>query len=168
VAVVLDLSISRDIEARLARRTPGEILRQKAVRLCEQAYEQNGLLSNCDLAELLGVNDPRIAAVLGRHERRTNKPVPRRATVHDVGTSLTHKRIICRERYADGKDVPQIARETYHSLESADRHLGQYDRVRHCRLEGMSPVETAHALDCSVWLVKEHLAIDRELEPKNV
>ena len=167
VPVVLDLSVSEDIESRLARHSPAEILRHKAVRLCEQAYQQKGLLSNCDLAELLGVNDSRIATVLGRHERETNQPVPRRATLHDVGTSLTHKRIICRKRYAEGKDVPQIARETYHSIESVDRYLGQYDRVRHCRLEGLNPAETAHALDCSVWLVQEYLAIDRELETKN-
>lgn len=167
VPVVLDLSVSADIEARLARQSRGEILRHKAVRLCEQAYEQNGLLSNCDLSELLGVSDSRIAEVLGRHERRTNKPVPRRATLHDVGTSLTHKRIICHKRYADGKNVPQIARETYHSIESVDRYLGQYDRVRHCRLEGLDPAATAHALDCSVWLVEEYLAIDQELEKKN-
>lgn len=164
VPVVLDLSVPADIEARLARRSRREILRLKAVRLCEQAYEQNGLLSNCDLSELLGVGDSRIAEVLVQHELQMNKPVPRRATVHDVGTSLTHKRIICRKRYADGKDVPQIARETYHSQESVDRYLGQYDRVRHCRLQGLGPVETAHALDCSVWLVNEYLAIDREFE----
>jgi len=167
VPVVLDLSVSQDIEARLDRRAIGEILRHKAVRLCEQAYEQKGLLSNCDLAELLCVNDSRIATVLGEHERQTKKPVPRRATVHDVGTNLTHKRIICHKRYADGKDAAQIARETYHSIESVDRYLGQYDRVRHCRLEGLDPAETAHALDCSVWLVQEYLAIDRELETKN-
>jgi len=167
VPVVLDLSVSEDIEARLARRAPAQILRHKAVRLCQQAYEQNALLSNCDLAELLGVSDSRIATALGQHERHTGKPVPRRATLHDVGTSLTHKRIICRKRYADGKDVPQVARETYHSIESVDRYLGQYDRVRHCRLQGLDPTETAHALDCSVWLVKQYLAIDRELETKN-
>lgn len=167
VPVVLDLSISRDIESRLAREPLEEILQHKAVRLCEQAYEQNGLLSNCDLAELLCVHDSRIATVLGRHENQSGKPVPRRATLHDVGTSLTHKRIICRKRYADGKDVPQVARETYHSIESVDRYLGQYDRVRHCRLEGLDPTETAHALDCSVWLVNEYLDIDRELETKN-
>jgi hypothetical protein len=167
VPVVLDLSVAEDIELRLARCRPWEILQRKAVRLCEQAYAQNGLLSNCDLAELLGAADSRIADVLGRHERRTGRPVPRRATLHDVGTSLTHKRIICRKRYAEGKDVPQIARETYHSLESVDRYLGQYDRVRHCRLEGMTAVQTAHALDCSVWLVNEYLAIDDELGANN-
>jgi len=167
VPVVLDLSVSQDIESRLARRSPGEILGHKAVRLCRQACEQNGLLSNCDLAELLCVSDSRIAGVLSEHERQTKKLVPRRATVHDVGTSLTHKRIICYKRYADGKDAAQIARETYHSIESVDRYLGQYDRVRHCRLEGLDPAETAHVLDCSVWLVNEYLAIDRELETKN-
>jgi len=167
VPVVLDLSVPEDIEARLARRPRAENIRRKAVRLCEQAYEQNGLLSNCDLSELLGVNDSQIAKVLVAHERLTNKPVPRRATVHDVGTSVTHKRIICHKRYADGKNVPQIARETYHSIESVDRYLGQYDRVRHCRLEGFDAAATAHALDCSVWLVEEYLDIDQELEKKN-
>jgi hypothetical protein len=81
-----------------------------------------------------------------------------------VGTSLTHKRIICRKRYAEGKDVPQIARQTYHSVESVDRYLGQYDRVRHCRLAGLTPMETAHALDCRLSLVNEYLMIDSELE----
>ncbi|MBW2257808.1 MAG: DUF1670 domain-containing protein [Deltaproteobacteria bacterium] len=164
VPVVLDLSVAEDIEARLARRSHPEILRQKAVRLCHQAYAQNGLLSNCDLAELLATSDSQIATALGQHERQTKKPVPRRATVHDVGTSLTHKRIICWKRYAEGKDVPQIARETYHCMDSVDRYLGHYDRVRHCRLEGLGPAETAHALACSVWLVNEYLAIDQELE----
>ena len=164
VPVVLDLSLSEDIEARLARCSAGENLRRKAVRLCKQAHQQNGLLSNCDLAELLATSDSRISQVLGDHERRTNKPIPRRATVHDVGTNLTHKRIICWKRYAEGKDVAQIARETYHSVESVDRYLGEYDRVRHCRLEGLSPVETAHVLGRSVSLVNEYLAIDRELE----
>ncbi|HUU59092.1 MAG TPA: DUF1670 domain-containing protein, partial [Phycisphaerae bacterium] len=56
------------------------------------------------------------------------------------------------------------ARETYHSLEAVDRYLGQYDRVRHCRRQGLSPVETAHILDCSRSLVEAYLQIDRELE----
>ena len=162
--VVLDLSTPQDVQGRIDRVGWREVLQGKAVRLCQQAYEQDGLLSNCDLAELLGTHDSRIAEVLGAYERKTGKVVPRRATVHDVGTSLTHKRIICHKRYAEGKDVVQIARETYHSIESVDRYLGQYDRVRHCRLEGMTKAETAHVLDCSVRLVEEYLRIDEELE----
>jgi hypothetical protein len=164
VPVVLDLSTPEDIEARLERAPARERRCAKAVRLCRQAHEQGGLLSNCDLAELLGTSDSHIASLLSEYEDRTGQVVPRRATVHDMGSGLTHKRIICTKRYAEGKPPDQVARETYHSLESVDRYLSQYDRVRHCRQEGMTVSQTAFALDCGERLVKHYLAIDDELE----
>ena len=167
VPVVLDLSTPEDIDLRLERKTTAQRLLIRILRLCRQAYEQGGLLSNCDLAELLNTNDAQIAHALAAYERDTQELIPRRATLHDVGTGLTHKRIICWKRYADGKEPDQIARETYHSLEAVDRYLGQYDRVRHCRLQGMTPAETAHVLDCTARLVEEYLAIDRELEVRD-
>ena len=167
VAVVLDLSHSTDIESRLQRISPENRRLAKALRLCQQAYEQGAVLSNCDLAELLTMSEKKIASVLAAYERDTGKVVPRRATVHDVGSGLTHKRIICYKRYAEGKSSDQIARETYHSIEAVDRYLGQYDRVRHCRLQGMTPEETAHTLNCGLSLVCEYLDIDRELGVKD-
>ena len=164
VPVLLDLSTADDVERRIERLPVSQRLLRKALRLCEQAHQQGGLLSNCDLAELLNSHDSAIAKVLAEHERQTNTLVPRRATVHDVGTGLTHKRIICWKRYAEGKEPHVVARETYHSLEAVDRYLGQYDRVRHCRLEGLTPEQTAHALGCGVSLVQEYLAIDELLE----
>jgi hypothetical protein len=164
VPVVLDLSTPQDVEARLARQSPGERLRAKAVRLCQQAHQQGALLSNCDLAELLGHGDAAVAHQLTEHEQATGQLVPRRATLHDVGTGLTHKRIICLKRYAEGKSPEVVARETYHTLEAVDRYLGQFDRVRHCRQQGLSPQQTAFTLNCGVSLVNEYLAIDRELE----
>jgi len=164
VPVILDVSTPEDIHARLDR-VPGPRRKlQKALRLCHQAYEQGGLLSNFDLSELLNLSDSRVGQLLAEHERRTETVVPRRATVHDVGGGLTHKRIICQKRFAEGKNPEQVARETYHSLEAVDRYLGQYDRVRHCRRQGLSPVETAHILDCSRSLVEAYVQIDRELE----
>lgn len=164
VPVALDLSTPEDIHARLDRKRSPERLRIKAVRLCEQAHRQGALLSSSDLSELLSHTDSMISSVLVEHEKQTGRLVPRRATLHDVGTGLTHKRIICWKRYAEGKPADMIAKETYHSLEAVDRYLGQFDRVRHCRQEGMSPEKTAFTLNCSVALVNEYLAIDRELE----
>jgi len=164
VPVVLDLSTPDDIHARLDRKSSPERVRIKAVRLCEQAHRQGALLSSSDLSELLGRDGGEISRALVQHEKQTGKLVPRRATLHDVGTGLTHKRIICWKRYAEGKPADIVAKETYHSLEAVDRYLGQFDRVRHCRQEGMSPEKTAFTLDCSVSLVKEYLAIDQELE----
>lgn len=82
---------------------------------------------------LLGVNDSVIANVLASYEREENCLVSRRATLHDIGTGLTHKRLIYWKRYGEGKSSEQVAREICHSIEAVDRYLGQFDRVRHCR-----------------------------------
>jgi len=165
IPVVLDLSTAEDIHGRLERESTDQRLLRKSLRLCLQAYQQGGLLSNCDLAELLNTQDSRIAHLLRSYEQETGQLVPRRATLHDVGTGLTHKCIICRKRYLEGKETAEIARETYHSLEAVDRYLAQYDRVRQCRLQGLNAVDTAHLLRCTVRLVEEYLDIDQELNP---
>jgi hypothetical protein len=164
--VVLDLSTPEDVEAIVARESADQRYLRKCERLSQQAYQQGGLLGNCDLAELLNLADCRIAALLSAHEQKTGKIIPRRATLHDVGSGLTHKRIICWKRYAEGKPTPDIARETYHSQQAVDRYLGQFDRVRHCRKQGLTENETAFTLNCSLGLVRQYLAIDDELRKK--
>lgn len=167
VPVVLDLSTSEDIDARIERQSADQRMLNKAVRLCRQAYEQGGLLSDSDLAELLTTSAPRIASLLAQYEREQRQVVPRRATLHDVGTAITHKAMICRLRYVEGKQPHLIARLTHHSLEAVDRYLGRYDRVRHCRLQGLTPEQTAYVLGCSVKLVQEYLAMDQQPEVEN-
>jgi hypothetical protein len=164
VPLVLDLSTPEDINAILNRVPPAKRLLQKARRLCHQAYEQGALLGNCDLAELLTTPAERIGVILAEHERQTQTVVPRRATIHDVGSGLTHKRIICFKRYAQGKQPDQIARETYHSLEAVDHYLGQFDRVRHCLKQGLAFREIAYALNMSMGLLAEYVAIFEQLE----
>ena len=95
VPVLLEMSTAEDVDQRIERLPVSQRLLHKVVRLCKQAHRQGGLLSNCDLAELLNNDESRIAVLLAEHERETNTLVPRRATLHDVGTGLTHKRIIC-------------------------------------------------------------------------
>lgn len=163
IPVVLEVSTEEDIQLRLDRKTTQYRLCVKAARLCQQAYEQGALLSNCDLAELLNKTDSQIAKVLKAHELETGKLLPRRATLHDVGTGLTHKRIICLKRYIEGKTSDIIARETYHSMQAVDHYLGHFDRVRNCRTLGMSEEKIAFTLNCGVNLVRQYLAIDDEL-----
>ena len=111
--------------------------------------------------------DARVGQLLGEYERQTGQIVPRRATIHDVGPGLSHKGIICHKRYVEGKSPDQVARETFHSLDAVDRYLGQFDRVRHCRRQGLRAQETAHILNCGVTRVETYLEIDNELEGKD-
>lgn len=166
VPVILTLSAPEDVEARIARKSSGARTLQKALRMSREAHQQGGLLSNCDLAELLNTNDSRIAQLITAHERTRGQLIPRRATLHDVGTGLTHKGVICRKRYLEGKEPDQIARETHHSLQAVDYYLGQFDRVRACFRLGMTPQQTAHVLQCGLSLVNQYAEIHRQLEGK--
>lgn len=162
--VILNLFHPDELTAIMDRsQTWTEIRRMRMVRLCNEAHTQGGLLSGVDLSLLLGAPDSTIGTTLAQHEKQTNTVIPRRATVHDMGSGVTHKRIICRKRFLEGKDPQQVARETHHTLEAVDRYLGQYDRVRHCRQQGMSSVQTAHLLSCSERLVREYLEIDDQI-----
>jgi hypothetical protein len=164
VPVVLTLSAPQDIEARIAGEKAAERNLNKALRMNREAYEQGGLLSNSDLAELLSASNAHISVLLAEHERKTQQTVPRRATLHDVGSALTHKGIICRKRYLEGKEPDQIARETHHSLEAVDHYLGQFDRVRACLKLGMTAHQTAHILQCSHGLVDQYVQIQHQME----
>ncbi|HSY41323.1 MAG TPA: DUF1670 domain-containing protein [Polyangia bacterium] len=121
------------------------------------------MLSNIDLAGMLGVSESRISSLLAAHERQHNVVIPRRATLHDVGSGVTHKRIICWKRYVDGKSPEVIARETHHSLTAVDRYLGMFDRVHCCHLQQMPSHEIARVLACTERLVLEYLDIDATL-----
>ncbi len=90
VTVILDLSTPEDLQARMQRVPEKQRKLRKAIRLCRQAYEQGGVLSNVDLSEILSIADARVGQLLGEYERQTGQIVPRRATIHDVGTGLSH------------------------------------------------------------------------------
>ena len=164
IPVILTLSALDDVEDCLSKartRTHWTDLRLKrALRLCREAHAQGAVLSNVDLSLLLNCNDGSISSLLSQWERDHDEIIPRRTTLHDVGSGVTHKAIICRKRHLEGKDPSQVARETYHTLKSVDCYLGQYDRVRHCRQQGMDVIQTAHILSCSRNLVKEYLRLD--------
>ena len=163
VPVVLDLWNEDDVEAQLDRLPAPERLLARCIRLHQQAYEQGALLSNVDLAGMLGVSHGRISSLLAAHERKHQVVIPRRATLHDVGSGVTHKRIICWKRYAEGKSPDAIARETHHSLTAVDRYLGMFDRVRCCHQQQMPSHEIARVLGCTERLVVEYLDIDATL-----
>lgn len=164
--VILDLATAEDVDGRIERESKGERLMRISARLCCQAHAQGALLSNADLAMMLNVSDTEVARAVCGWEQKHQKLLPRRATLHDVGSGLTHKRIICWKRYVEGKQSHDIARETHHSMEAVDRYLGQFERVRCCKKEGLSREAIAFALRCSGGLVDEYLEIVALLEKK--
>ena len=140
-----------------------QMLQRNLVRAMHDAYAQGGVLTTGDLSLLFHHSHSRVAELIRQHEHETGEVVPRRGNVHDIGRTLTHKRIICRKAYLEGKTTPAIARETYHSPEAVDRYLLDFARVYFATVQrGMSVADTVFAVQRPRYLVQEYVALIKE------
>ena len=139
------------------------MLKHALVRAAFDAYAQGGVLTTTDLAVLFHRPYSYVSVLIRDYERETGEVVPRRGNIHDIGRTLTHKRIICRKAYLEGKITPVIAHETCHSAVSVDRYLLDFLRVYFAHVErGMSLEETVFAVQRPRYLVEEYLALIEE------
>lgn len=163
VPVVLTLADQDDV-ADLRQGVPWTAILQRAlVRAAHDAYAQGGLLTTSDLSLLFHHGHSRVAELIRQYETATGQVVPRRGNLHDIGRTVTHKRIICYKAYVEGKPTHVIARETYHSPAAVDRYLLDFARVYCATVQyGMSPAETAFAIQRPQALVEEYLQLIRE------
>lgn len=140
-------------------------LKKKVMRrLFNEAKEQKGVLSEVDVKAILKMSLTNISKSLLCYEKETGKIIPRRGTVHDMGRSLTHKRIICQKRFVNRYSAMRIARETNHSLEAVDKYIHDFRRVKYCMLKGVDEESISYVLKMSRSLVKEYLDIIKEMD----
>ena len=97
-----------------------------------------------------------------KHEREEGQTVPRRGTVHDLGRSVTHKRLICYKRLVEKKTTSEVAQETFHSPEEVEYYVQSLRRVLLCHSSGMGEEDIAAATGRSLSLVREYLELIRE------
>jgi len=160
VPVVITLVSQRDIADLRANVKWTKVLRVALVRAAHEAYAQGGVLSCTDLAILFHHSAGRIAALVREYETETGEVVPRRGNIHDLGRTITHRRIICRKAYVEGKPTHLIAQETYHSPEAVDHYILDLARVYFATVKrGMNPQETAFAIERSPSIVQEYVQL---------
>jgi hypothetical protein len=168
VPVVLDLVTADDVEEAVNGSVRARMRPKKVLRLFHQAFAQGGLLTEADVSLLLHVPINTVSAVVLKHEREEGETVPRRGTVHDLGRSVTHKRIICYKRLVEKKTTSQVAQETFHSPEEVEYYVQSLRRVLLCHSTGMSPEDIASATGRSLSLVREYLELIREFNLTNI
>jgi hypothetical protein len=158
VPVVITIANQQDIEDMRNGVKWTEVLQRALVRAANDAYAQGGVLACSDLSLLFNHSVGRIAGLIREYEDETGKIVPRRGNIHDMGRTVSHKWIICRKAYLEGKLTPTIARETYHSPQAVDNYILGLARVYFATVQqGMTPQEAAFALQLSRYLLKEYV-----------
>lgn len=165
--VTLDLVQGNDAADRAAGMKLRDMKKEATARLCTQAYEQEGCLTNAEIAILLKVSAGTVGKYIAEWETENHSVLPRRGSIHDMGPTFTHKKIIIDKLFIEQKTVQQASRETYHSLPAIQRYISTFRQVLLCRQKGMSVEETAYAVNRTKRLVNEYQKIIDEYKNKN-
>jgi len=134
-------------------------LRQlKILRLTEEAWNQEGSLTQEDLARVLQVTSTTVRSDI-RELQRDGNFIHTRGTDHDIGRSMSHKsRII--ELYLQGHTYEEIIRRSRHSAFSVRRYVCGFGRLLLLLDRGMVDiVEISRLLNQSERLTREYIDI---------
>ena len=167
VTVTLSLLLNEDTEELpfKAKDASIETRWRRLLRICDEAREQGGLLSQEDLAKLL-MSDVRtirrdIAAL-----KRQGIIVPTRGTVKDIGPGVTHKEIAIR-LWLEGQEPTEVARRIHHSIKATENYLEKFKRVAYLRREkGFSEFEISRTVGISTAATRTFLSIYDEFKGK--
>lgn len=138
-----------------------EQLKRRIVRVCFEAYRQNGLLTLMELQWIFQVSSARISELIRSVQREHNLVVPTPGTILDAGRSMTHKDVIV-SLHLQGYTVKEIARMTHHSPRAVDNYVGTFEAVLILYLFGVPPDLMVRLLKRGISLIKEHLKLVRE------
>jgi hypothetical protein len=173
--VLLPLVTKAEIESRM-RPGPGRDPRDNRrkefrrdvvtlARLVKSAQEQGGLLSGAELSVLMNRSLNKVHDYIRTYEQETGDPLPLKGYVLDMGSSPTHKGIICR-KFEEGMSPPDIARATGHTLGAVDNYLGTYDRIKVLLRKGFEVSTICQVTGKAPRTVAQYLVIVEQFHPK--
>lgn len=157
VSVVLSLVEKED--AQLITQFGLKGLRQaRILRITEEARDQGGVLTQEDLALLLGC-DARTVRRDAR-ELREQKGIflPTRGQVKDIGPGVTHKGVAIR-LWLEGKEPVEIARHIHHTVKAVERYIHHFSRVVFLQRKGFAPLQIALTVGISSANVQTYLEL---------
>ena len=168
VSVNLTLVAQTDVEDRINGKRLKEIKKEATARLCKQAFEQGGCLTQAEIAIMLKISTPTIRNYMREWELEHKECLPRRGTIHDIGPTLTHKKIIIEKLFIDRKTVQQTSRETFHSYQAIHRYISTFKKVLLCYRKDLSKEEIANATGHSKRLIQEYLDLINEFKQRGI
>lgn len=156
---VVTLTFDAGEADRLVREQGGVIAlrRHRFVRICEEAFQQGGLLTLEAIADLFNCAVRTLVADLAAVRAAGTIP-PLRSTVKDMGRAVTHRRLIV-ERWLAGEEYTAIARATYHSVPAVANYVEKFKRVATLHATDFAPDAIAVIARLSPSLVQAFLAL---------
>lgn len=132
VPVILTLINEKDCQKLSDGIKMSQIAEEAVARLTREAFKQGGILSMRDIGLLTWRMSTTISRIRINYEEKKQTTLPHTGYLHDMGSCISHKKIIVKKAIVDKKDPTRIARETKHSLGSVERYLKDFRRIQTC------------------------------------
>jgi hypothetical protein len=116
-----------------------DLLDTRIIRISWEALQQGALLTQADIAILLGESTKTITRHIGELEKQ-GKLVPTRGKWKDIGSGVSHKKRIL-ELYLKGDEYTDIERKTKHTGEAIMRYVKDFARILILTEEGFKDSE---------------------------
>ena len=144
-----------------------DLKKEATARLCREAFEQDGCLTETEIAVMLKMSQQTVGRYLHEYEQEHKTVLPRRGTIHDMGPTLTHKKIIIEKLFIEQKTVQETARETNHSFRAIESYITSFKQILLCHRKGMTLDEIAYSVRKTKNLVQEYLNIIDEYKERS-
>lgn len=127
---------------------PQRLRQRRMVRLVEEARAQEGLLSQEDLARLLGCDVRTVRRDARELRVREGIHLATRGQEKDIGPGVTHRDQAVR-LWLEGHEPLAVARRLSHTLHSVERYIGHFCRVVFLVWKGLNTFQIALAVGIS-------------------
>jgi len=157
--VILSLVTDDEVSMFEKASSVSTIRKNVMARMIREAYQQGAVLSTRDLSLLLVASSPYLSSLRIEYEKEHKTILPHTGVIHDMGTTLTHKRIIIYKHVVEKKDPSVVARETNHSQPAVDKYLNDFNRVKTLVNDNKDIDFIHHTTNMSKPVIKQYLQI---------
>jgi hypothetical protein len=137
-----------------------ELRRRKLTRICEEAKDQGGYLSQEDLAEIL-MCDVRTIRRDTKELQALGIILPTRGQQKDIGPGVTHRALAIRH-WLEGKEPVEVAAQIKHSISAVENYLQKYKRTAFLKQKGFTEFEIALTIGISIAASKTFCGLYEE------
>jgi len=164
VPVILTMVNEEDAHELASGTKMSDIAQRAIARITHEAFQQGALLSTRDIGLLTWRGTSQISKLRKAYEEKHQTTLPHTGNLHDMGTCITHKKIIIRKAIVERKDPLKVAAETNHSLKAVERYLKDFQRVKTCYLKTPEVDFISQATGITKHVVNQYIAIIKETQ----
>jgi hypothetical protein len=128
-------------------------------RMFREAYQQGAVLSTRDLSLLLVTDGGYLSQLRIAYEQEHQTVLPHTGVLHDMGTTITHKRLIVYKHIVEKKDPAVVAKETNHSQLAVDKYIKDYHRVKTLADDNKDVQFIHHTTNIARHVINQYLQI---------